>query len=183
MSLNIKKQISLIKEKIKIQENDFLSLKHDLHKYLENNPLENIEKYNITMFDGLVLNGYQFNKYFKNLTLTKILNETECHNGYQFQTGLNIDDKNFDPISEYQGGIYFTNCPEKWSFLYDYGKEYMIPYYESVKTPITSIKPIKKYIILYSRPVTIPDEALVKIFKHKFKSNMIILGERSLYKE
>ncbi len=68
------------------------------------------------MFSQL-LTGLQFNENFTKklgenepLILIKLTNEFECHNGFSFKTGLNIDFIPFNPKGECQpGGIYFCN--------------------------------------------------------------------------
>jgi len=52
----------------------------------------NIPNYNI----GSVLTGKKFNEYFKNKYLVKLTTQTENHNGFQFKTGLNIDENKFN---------------------------------------------------------------------------------------
>ena len=58
------------------------------------------------------MSGEKFCTFFPNLSkrLVKLTNETECHNGFQFKTGLNEDTIPFDPTGECKkGGIYFTD--------------------------------------------------------------------------
>jgi len=85
----------------------------------------------------------------------KILNETECHNGFQFQDGLNIDTVPFNPTGTcLEGGIYFSR-KDILTFL-NYG--------------------------LWIRQVTIPEDA--RVYKdpesspEKWKADKIILGPR-----
>ena len=89
----------------------------------------------------------------------KILSEDECHNGLQYQTGLNVDPVPFNPTGSCRpGGIYFSNEEYILDFI-DYGPNI--------------------------REVKLPDDA--KIYKdpdgNKWKADKIILGKsRSLAK-
>ena len=86
----------------------------------------------------------------------KILNEEECHNEFQYQTGLNVDTNEFDPSPECGGGMFYASR-DILAFL-DYG--------------------------CWLREVTIPDGVdIVKVNdwgSQKFKSPEIVLGEREL---
>jgi hypothetical protein len=60
-----------------------------------------------TLF-GKVLPGKEFNKLNKGKQLIKLTNIEENHNGFQFNTGLNIDTVPFNPSGDCKpGGIYF----------------------------------------------------------------------------
>jgi Ankyrin repeats (3 copies) len=102
------------------------------------------------------LNGKKFNNLTKDLELVKLTNYEENHNGYKFKTGENKDTMEFSPIGECKpGGIYFTE------------KDYVLDW--------------KKYgdkTMYWSRKVIIPDDARVYAEDDKFKSDVIILGER-----
>jgi len=88
----------------------------------------------------------------------KITNQEECHHGYQYQTGLNILNKPFEPEGScVEGGLYFTTL-EYLDQFYDFG--------------------------VWLREVRIPENA--KMVKDpegcKWRADKIILGERySLY--
>ena len=103
-----------------------------------------------------IFNGKTFNEKYLDQILVKLTNQLENHNGYQFQTGLNIDSITFKPKGECQpGGIYF--CQLKHLPLWvNYSNKQMF----------------------YVRFVTIPDDALVWIERDKFKADRLILVER-----
>ena len=103
-----------------------------------------------------VLTGQQLNQQYPEKVFVKLTNQLENHNGYQFQTGLNIDSIPFNPSGECQpGGIYFCLL-EKIHIWLNYNDDQMI----------------------YARVVTIPDDALVWVEREKFKADRIILSER-----
>ena len=103
-----------------------------------------------------LLDGKTFNDCYREKQLIKLTNKLENHNGYQFQTGLNIDSNEFNPSGECQrGGIYFCLW-EKLSMWLNYSRSPMF----------------------YARLVTIPDDAKVWIEKDKFKTDRLILGDR-----
>jgi hypothetical protein len=57
-----------------------------------------------------MITGTQFNEQYKDYKFVKLTSETENHNGFQFQTGLNVDHIKFNPMEECSpGGIYFTD--------------------------------------------------------------------------
>ena len=102
-----------------------------------------------------VLIGKRFNDLYTH-KLVKLTNGLENHNGYQFQTGLNVDSIPFNPKGECRaGGIYFCSF-EKLPLWLDY-----------------DIKPM-----IYARLVTIPHDALVWVELDKFKADRLILGQR-----
>ena len=104
------------------------------------------------------ITGEEFCTYFHNLSkkLVKLTNETECHNGFQFVTGLNEDSIPFNPTGECEpGGIYFTDTDNIAHWL-KYG----------------GIK------MKYCRTVTLKPYSRVYIAYNKFKSDVIELGER-----
>ena len=103
-----------------------------------------------------ILTGEQFNKTYKNRKFVKLTNLFENHNGYQFQTGLNIDSIPFNPSSYCQsGGIYFCEF-EKLPIWLQYGSKLMY----------------------YARAVSIPNSAQVYREWNKWKADRLILGER-----
>jgi len=84
----------------------------------------------------------------------KITNQEECHHGYQYQTGLNLLDREFEPRGTcVAGGLYFTTLEHLEEF-YSYG--------------------------VWLRVVIIPKDA--RIVKDpegdKWRANKIILGEK-----
>ena len=108
-----------------------------------------------------ILTGEQFNKTYKNRKFVKLTNLFENHNGYQFQTGLNIDSIPFNPYGECQsGGIYFC----------EFGKLPMWLKYGSK-------------LMYYARVVSIPNSARVYREKNKWKADRLILGERKKIEE
>ena len=103
-----------------------------------------------------LLTGKQFNSFYHNQIFVKLTNQSENHHACHFQTGLNTDPMPFDPQGDCQpGGIYFC-LMEKIPMWLNYSSQSMI----------------------YSRLVTIPDDAQVWVEKDKFKADKIILGER-----
>jgi Ankyrin repeats (3 copies) len=102
------------------------------------------------------LTGKEFNDLTKDLELVRLTNYEESHNGYQFKTGENKDTMEFNPIGGCQpGGIYFIE-----------------------KDNILRWKEYNNQTMHWSRKVTIPNNARVYIEDNKFKTDIIILGER-----
>jgi hypothetical protein len=103
-----------------------------------------------------MISGEQFNKDYKDYKFVKLTNETENHNDFQFQTGLNIDRVKFNPVGSCSpGGIYFTDCNKYIRWL-SYGGQSMY----------------------WIRDVHVPYDAQVYVEKNKFKADKIILDER-----
>lgn len=102
------------------------------------------------------LTGLDFNQKYEKYRFVKLTNYLENHNGFQFQTGLNIDSVGWNDSGECEGGgIYFCEVGKLSRWL-NYSRNSMI----------------------YYRLVTIPYDALVWVERDKFKANRIILGER-----
>lgn len=135
-----------------------------LIKHIDNDKLPTFTNYildtcKIEWFQGYELSGEQFNKLINRLglNLQRLTNFDECHNGFKFATGLNIDTKTFDPSGSCQaGGLYFIDASEinKWK---SYANQNMY----------------------WVRSVTLPKNARVYIENNKFKADRLILGERS----
>lgn len=109
---------------------------------------------------GVVMRGTEFNQLYHMTKFVKLTNSSECHNAFQFNDGLNIDTKSFDPYSVMEcydniGGIYFVEKMDisKWIHYND-------------KT------------MCHVREVLIPDDAFVHINDGKFKTNKMILGHK-----
>lgn len=93
----------------------------------------------------------------KNRKYFKVLNEKECHNGFQYKTGLNVDTKPFNDNPDKsccEGGLYFAPVESIFAFL-EYGP--------------------------WVREVTFPDDA--KVVKdpsdpEKYRADKLILGKR-----
>jgi hypothetical protein len=103
-----------------------------------------------------MITGEQFNKEYKDYKFVKLTKETEIHNGFQFQTGLNIDHVKFNPAGSCSpGGIYFTDY-NKYILWLSYGNKSMY----------------------WMRGVHVPNDAQVYVEKNKFKADKIILDER-----
>ncbi len=103
-----------------------------------------------------VLSGAEFNRLFGHKQFFKLTIQTEKHNGFQFTTGLNIDDIPFNPTEECKpGGLYFCDldCLHIWI---NYSGETCV----------------------YYRTVIIPDDAKVYIERQKYKADKFILSER-----
>jgi hypothetical protein len=105
--------------------------------------------------------GKEFNEIFKNKILIKLTNEAENHNGFQFQTGLNIDTVKFNPKGNCRpGGIYFCTIESLGKWLRYNDK-----------------------IMCFVRFVTIPNDSQVYISEAKIKADKIILSERKKINE
>lgn len=137
---------SMLKQYIPLQYIDY---------YLSIQPqnLFNIE--NIHNFDKMTMTGNIFNKFFNYLPIVKITNEEEIHNGYKFQTGLNIDTNTYDKTVVCGNGIYFTWCPSEWVSLYN-----------------------SRGLTCYIRKVIVPDDAIVTFGIQKIKADKVFLEER-----
>ena len=62
------------------------------------------------LINGKVYSGKEFNDITKDRKLVKLTVEGENHNGFQFKTGLNIDNKPFNPNGSCKaGGLYFCD--------------------------------------------------------------------------
>ena len=84
----------------------------------------------------------------------KVTNKDECHNGFQYSTGLNIDVNPFQETGScVKGGLYFTTL-EHITYFFDYG--------------------------IYVREVTIPEDAKMVEDPEgdKWRADKIILGEK-----
>jgi hypothetical protein len=104
-------------------------------------------------FDGLVLSGYNFNKYFASKSkFYKVTRHDEVHYDLELKDGMNIDDKPFLKDCDCKGGIYFSDKPNKWAYLYDCS--------------------VNKCNL---REVIIPNDAIVRIEGDKMKADKIIL--------
>ena len=103
-----------------------------------------------------IMTGKTFNQERKGEVFVKLTNQEEIHNGFQFQTGLNVDRIPFNPMGYCQpGGIYFCSIEKLYQWLY-YNQQPMC----------------------YVRLVTIPDDALIWVQENKFKADRMILSER-----
>lgn len=88
--------------------------------------------------------------------LVKLTNITETHNGFTYQTGLNVDTLEFKPSGSCnRGGFYCCAMSSACNWL-DYGSGTMHFY----------------------RMVTLPDDARVWVEEDKFKVNRFVLSER-----
>lgn len=103
-----------------------------------------------------IISGKIFNRLYEDNTFVKLTNGQEVHHNFKFKTGLNEDFIKFNPNGEcLAGGIYFTDIDK-------------MPLWVGYKAD--NLK--------YVRIVTIPDDALVYVEKHKYKANKIMLGKR-----
>src|SRR5579872_4864811 len=115
-------------------------------------------KSDVNDFEGKLISGRDFNIHFKGITFVKLTNETECHNGYKFRDGLNVDTIVFKPYGECNpGGIYFIQESDVSKWIN----------YRDIIGPMRHI-----------RKVIIPDDAQVYIEAAKFKADKLILGKR-----
>jgi len=109
------------------------------------------------------LSGAQFNAEYKDVKFIKLTNESECHNGFQFKDGLNVDTVPFNTKDECKpGGIYFCDIKKFFHWLH-YGVD-------------------DKWMYWF-RPITIPDDAKVYVERNKAKADKLIIGERTSIKE
>jgi len=103
----------------------------------------------------MLKNVNEFSELYPTTKFYKITLQRETHNGFLFETGLNIDDVQFNPTGECRpGGIYFTefNKIPKWI---DYRSD-----------------------LHWIREVTFDEYSQIYIEKNCFKTDRIILGER-----
>ena len=89
-------------------------------------------------------------------TYYKITNEKENHNGFQYQDGLNILQKEFDddPKHFYGHGLYFMDIQNIFPY-FSYGI----------------------YLREVTLPVSDPNFKMIKV-ENKYRANMIIFGKR-----
>jgi hypothetical protein len=113
----------------------------------------------ISVMEGEVISGEQFNIVYKGKLFVKLTNHCELHNGYQFKTGLNVDTVLFNPSGECNpGGIYFCEFNEIPYWLRYNGSGPMVWY----------------------RYVSVPADSKVYIEMGKFKVDKLILTDRAL---
>lgn len=67
----------------------------------------------------MIFTGKEYNEYFGHIKKFKVLNANKNHHDFQYQEGLNVDTKEFDPKVSCYAGLYFTTRPEEW---YTYNK-------------------------------------------------------------
>ena len=105
----------------------------------------------------MLVNGLTFKKLYPNKTFWKLTNKKELHNNYLYKTGINIDDKQFDPTKDCDNGLYFTEYDNIGMWLnYD-------------------VNNVMKWI----RKVNILDDSQISIEVNKFKADKFVLEERS----
>jgi hypothetical protein len=103
-----------------------------------------------------VASGTKFNQYYSGTVFVKLTCESEIHNNYQFQTGLNVDPIKFNPTGECNpGGFYFCALNQFYKWL-TYNNVTCVNY----------------------RIVEIPDDATVYIEGDKFKVDKFILSDK-----
>jgi hypothetical protein len=107
------------------------------------------------MLVGKVITGKLFNMIFKGKRFYKLTNKDEIHNGFKFNTGLNVDTEQFNPVMFKSGGMYFCDY-ESIPMWYEY----------------------KDVFCTYYRKVIIPDDANVYVEDLAFKTDKFILGMR-----
>ena len=105
---------------------------------------------------GKCYTGKEFKKLCPH-TLYRITNEDEIHNGFQYNTGLNVDTLPFNPTESCKsGGMYFFDRTQ----IKDYKKYAMMAYW------------IRQVIILED------EDSLVYVEEGKYKTNKFILNDR-----
>jgi hypothetical protein len=103
--------------------------------------------------------GSEFNKLTENKLFVRLTVMNENHNGYQYETGLNIDPENFNPCGQCnKGGFYFCEMNNFHEFIE----------YNTCDTCKLSVN---------IRQVSIPDDACVYVEDNKYKTNKFILGD------
>jgi hypothetical protein len=108
--------------------------------------------------EGKVLSGREFNSIFKGRMFVKLTNDKEVHNGFKYETGLNVDNVPFNPTGECKaGGIYFCELEMVGVWLKYRGMQ-----------------------MVYLRNVDVPNEANVYVENYKYKADRLILGQREL---
>ena len=118
--------------------------------------IETPDHLTLNKMENKLLSGKDFNQHYQTNKFVKLTSESENHNRYQFETGLNVDNKLFKPEGKcLGGGIYFCLL-EKMSMWLNYTNKPMV----------------------YARWVSIPDDAFVWIEEDKFKANLMILSEK-----
>ena len=95
---------------------------------------------------------------FINVKCYRLTNKNECHNGFQYRDGLNVDTIPFTPEGQCQpGGLYFFS---------DVQLAECIQHLPS------------RFIPFYVREVTFPPDAKIWKMDGKYKADKFILGER-----
>lgn len=88
----------------------------------------------------------------------KLTNKEENHHGFQYVTGLNVDNIPFNPTRECQpGGLYF------------FAKDQLIYFNMYANSAY------------YIREITLLDDSRIYIENHKFKTDKFVLGERTKF--
>ena len=104
----------------------------------------------------MLLRGVEFKDKYSHKKFFKLTTESECHNGFQFKNGLNIDTVKFNPTGRCQaGGLYFTD-------------------YENISKWIS----YRNYIMYWIREVVILDNSQIYIEDSKFKADFFYLENR-----
>lgn len=95
----------------------------------------------------------------KCLKYYKLTNSDECHHGFQYKTGLNIDTIPFNPTGQCSpGGLYFAS---------------EVQLINHMAWGLGTAK--------YIRKVTFPDDARIYVEDGKYKADKIILDERNIF--
>lgn len=103
-----------------------------------------------------MLLGREFNEMYSSTTFYKLTRESECHNGFQYRTGVNVDTVPFNPLLICRAGLFFTDlhCIPMW---------------------------IEDHV--YIREVIIMEDSVVCVSQNKFKADKFILKEKILLSE
>jgi len=89
----------------------------------------------------------------------RFTNESECHNGFQYKTGLNVDILTFNPVRECgPGGLYFFSSDQVEDFALGISK--------------------KTGPVVWVREVTFADDSRFVNVGGKWKADKFILGPR-----
>ena len=98
----------------------------------------------------MAISGVEFKSKYPTTRFYKLTNETENHNGFQFNDGINIDTVSFNPTGKCSaGGIYFTER-------------------DNIGRWISYIN------VSYIREIEIIDDSMVYIEEYKFKADKLI---------
>ncbi len=104
-----------------------------------------------------MISGKEFKAQHPTKKFYKLTNETENHNGFQFQDGLNTDTYPINTNKCSQGGLYFTNEKKIYKWI-SYNNKTM------------------KYI----REVEILDDSEIYIEDDKYKTDKFVLKSRKI---
>lgn len=108
-------------------------------------------------------------------TYYKLMFSNECHHGFQYNDGLNVDTVPFTHVPNKPGGLHFTDAKSLMDFLlYGVCKRELI-----MRDTVGLNEETSKRLILTIREITIPKDAQVCSYpteKGWWRADKIILG-------